>query len=398
MPRCLWSGRIQKTAAQKFKIYTIQQSPNIAILAPYNVYPPRTGGKKFIASFYEYLAKIYPVSFISVPENEIPDALSNSYYGVLGTSKLRYGNPLLFFKLRKIIRQNKITDLIIVHPYYGWLAWLLKKSTGVKLYLLSHNIESVRFKSMGKWWWRMLWFYEKNTHKIIDHNFFVTQEDLDFAVNNYRLDIAKCDVITYGIDWEESPSRQEKEDAALLIRQQYNFKEEEKILLFNGTLDYKPNIEALDYILKEINPLLLKNKHYQYKIIICGKGLPAAYNELKDYSNLNIIFAGFVDDINLFFKGSDVFLNPVITGGGIKTKLVEALGNNLTSISCKSGAYGVPAEIAGSKLTVVDDFNWVSFANAVFNADVQATIPGSFFNHFYWANIAAKAGRIISVN
>jgi glycosyltransferase involved in cell wall biosynthesis len=362
------------------------------------VYPARTGGKKFIANFYEYLAKIYPVSFISVPENAMPEESTNSFYGVLGTTKLRYGNFLLFFKLRKILRKNKITDLIIVHPYYGWLAWLLKKNTGVKLSLLSHNIEAVRFKSMGKWWWKMLWFYEKNTHKIIDHNFFVTQEDLDFAVNNYRLDAAKCDVITYGIDWEQSPSIQKKKDAALILRQQYNIKEEEKVLLFNGTLDYKPNIEAINYILEEINPLFLKNKDYHYKIIICGKGLPAAYNELKNYSNVNIIFAGFVDDINLFFKGADIFLNPLITGGGIKTKLVEALGNNLTSISCKSGAFGIPSEIAGSKLTVVNDFDWVAFADAVFAAEVHASIPASFFNHFYWANIAAKAGRIISGN
>ena len=326
----------------------------------------------------------------------MPEVLYNTFYGVLGTSKLRYCNPLLFFKLRKIIRQNKITDLIIVHPYYGWLALILKKSTGVKLSLLSHNIEAVRFKSMGKWWWKMLWFYEKNTHKIIDHNFFVTQEDLDFAVNNYCLDAAKCNVITYGIDWQITPTQQEKVAAALLIRGQYNIKEEEKVLLFNGTLDYKPNIEAINYILTEINPLLLKNKQYHYKIIVCGNRLPASYNELKGYRNLNIIFAGFVDDINIFFKGADVFLNPVITGGGIKTKLVEALGNSLTSISCKSGAYGIPAEIAGNKLTVVDDFDWASFADAVFAADVQANIPASFFNHFYWGNIAAKAARIIS--
>lgn len=366
------------------------------MLAPYNVFPARTGGKKFIANFYEYLAKIYPVSFVSVPDNKMPDQLNSSFYGVLGTSKLRYGNLLLFFKLKQIIKQNKITDLIIVHPYYGWLALLLKKSTGIKLSLLSHNIEAVRFKSMGKWWWKMLWIYEKNTHKIIDHNFFVTQEDLDFAVNNFNLDAAKCDVITYGIDWEQTPTDIEKKEAADKIREKYNINLTDKILLFNGTLDYKPNIEAIEYLIKNINPLLLENKDFRYKIIICGKGLPTSYNELRSYSSQNIIYAGFVDDINMFFKGADIFLNPVITGGGIKTKLVEALGNNLTSISCTSGAYGIPEEIAKNKLIVVNDFNWVCFAQAVFNADIQAIIPSSFFNYFYWGNIAAKAAKIFS--
>ena len=328
----------------------------------------------------------------------MPESLNNSFFGILGSSKLRYANPLLFFKIRQIIKQNKITDLIIVHPYYGWLAWLLKKSTGIKLSLLSHNIEAVRFKSMGKWWWKMLWFYEKNTHKIIDHNFFVTQEDLDFAVKNYYLDAAKCDVITYGIEWEQSPTQIEKQHAREQIREQYEIGSNYKILLFNGTLDYKPNIEAVEYIIKNINPILLKKTGFLYKIIICGKGLPAIYNDLKDFKNQNIIYAGFVDDINVFFKGADIFLNPVITGGGIKTKLVEALGNNLTSISCRSGAFGIPANVADGKLTVVDDFDWNSFSDAIFSAKVEENISSTFFNHFYWGNIAAKAANIISGN
>ncbi len=328
----------------------------------------------------------------------MPEGFSNSFYGILGSSKLRYGNPLLFFKVRQIIKQNKITDLIIVHPYYGWLAWLLKKSTGVRLSLLSHNIEAVRFKSMGKWWWKMLWFYEKNTHKIIDHNFFVTQEDLDFAVNNYNLDTSKCDVITYGIEREQSPTQLEKKVAAEKIRQAYNIEGSCKILLFNGTLDYKPNIEAVEYIIKNINPILLKNKEFFYKIIICGKGLPKTFNGLDDFKNQNIIFTGFVEDINLFFKGADIFINPVITGGGIKTKLVEALGNNLTSVSCRSGAFGIPPNVAEGKLTVVDNFDWEAFADAIFSATMETNISTSFFNHFYWGNIASKAANIIAGN
>ena len=326
------------------------------------------------------------------------EGFADSFYGVLGSSKLRYGNPLLFFKVRQIIKQKKITDLIIVHPYYGWLAWLLKKSTGVKLSLLSHNIEAVRFKSMGKYWWKMLWFYEKNTHKIIDHNFFVTQEDLVFAVKNYCLDATKCDVITYGIEWEQTPTQIEKKQAADKIRQEYNIEENTKILLFNGTLDYKPNIEAVEYIIQNINPILLNNENFLYKIIICGKGLPSALNDLKNFKDKNIIYAGFVEDINLFFKGADIFLNPVITGGGIKTKLVEALGNNLTSVSCRSGAFGIPTNVAEGKLTVVADFDWEAFSDAVFSATIEANISTSFFNHFYWGNIAAKAANIIAGN
>ena len=373
----------------------MNKNTKIALLAPYNVYPPQTGGKKFIALFYEYLAKILPVEFISVPENDMPPRLQESFHGILGRKKLRYANPFLFFRLKKIIKEKGITDLIIVHPYFGWLAWLLKKSTGVQLSLLSHNIESVRFKTMGKWWWRGLWQYEKNVHRIIDHNFFVTEEDMAFAIKNYLLVPDKCHVITYGIEWQEQPSGEDKRQAAAFLRQKHNIKEEEKILFFNGSLNYLPNIEAVNFILEHINPALLETPGFLYKIIICGKGLPSAFGELKSYEKKNIIYAGFVDDINIYFRGSDLFLNPVISGGGIKTKLVEALGNGLSAVSSKTGAFGVSPEIAGSTLSVVNDHDWEAFVQAIINAQSDSETGPAFFNHFYWGNIAAKAADII---
>lgn len=369
---------------------------NIALLAPYNVYPPQTGGKKFIALFYEYLRKIQPVEFISVAKNDMPSYLQDSFHGILGDTKLRYINPLLFFSLKKLIRQKKITDLIIVHPYYGWLAWLLKKNTGTKISVLSHNIESMRFKSMGKSWWRLLWQYEKFTHRITDNNFFVTEEDRQFAIKQYKLSPAKCHVITYGTELSYAPSEQETSASAVRLRQLYGIADDEKILLFNGSLNYLPNTEAIDFILQHINPELMRATHYRYKIIICGKGLPSSYNELRDYADKNIIYAGFVDDIDLFFKGADVFLNPVICGGGIKTKLVEALANGLNAVSTATGAFGVPVETANEKLFIVKDYDWRGFAEAIKNAEKPSVTGAAFFNHFYWGNIAAKAAGIIN--
>src|SRR5687767_8429839 len=100
--------------------------------------------------------------------------------------------------------------------------------------------------------------------------------------------------------------------------------ENETIILFNGVLDYKPNLDALLVILEKINPFLLAHPSFKYKILICGKNLPDDLNELKAYKDKNILYAGFVNDIDAYFKGADLFLNPVQSGGGIKTKMVEA--------------------------------------------------------------------------
>ncbi len=119
-------------------------------------------------------------------------------------------------------------------------------------------------------------------------------------------------------------------------------------------------------------------------------------NELKQYADQNIIYAGFVDDISLYFKGADVFINPVTDGGGIKTKLVEALGYNLNAVSTINGATGVNEKICNGKLLLCGNIDWQSFAEKMQEAtQVNQSITHEFFDHFYWDNIALKAARII---
>ncbi|MEY2917347.1 MAG: hypothetical protein RIS73_1061 [Bacteroidota bacterium] len=140
---------------------------------------------------------------------------------------------------------------------------------------------------------------------------------------------------------------------------------------------------------------MLANKNFSYKIIICGSRLEASYNELKDYADKNIIYAGFVDDITLFYKAADMLINPVIDGGGIKTKLVEALGYNMNVVTTSSGAIGVPQSITGAKMKIVADNNWNNFTEAIVESQNKSVIPQAFFDHFYWGKIAEKAATIL---
>lgn len=354
------------------------------------------GGQKGIASFYGAFSKQLPVSLISVRDNEIPENLTAEFLPILSNSKTRYFNPFVFSTLKKIIKERQSTHLIIEHPYLGWLGILAKWFLKIKLVVHSHNIEALRFKSTGKWWWGLLWHYERFTHRQADVNFFISDEDKKFAIDKFKLKKEKCHTITYGFDFSASPSPEEKKIARDKLISTYQLPEQNKILLFNGTLDYQPNLDALKIILYKINPILKSTHGFEYTIIICGKNLPVELNELKDEEKNNIIYAGFVDDITVYFKGADIFINPVTDGGGIKTKLVEALGYNLSCISTLEGAIGVPEEITGNKLKIVDHKNWEEFASAIINANpLKGSIGTSFFNHFFWDKIAEKAANII---
>ena len=368
---------------------------NILSLVPYKFLPPDMGGQKGIAFFNRYLSKITNLLCVTTEENNNNHSEGYAIKNILSNSKLRYFNPFYFFTVSRIIREEKITHLIIEHPYYGWLGILLKWFCKVKLIVHSHNIESHRFKSMGRWWWGILWHYEKFTHKNANHSFFIQDDDRNYAIENFKLSPQDCTTITYGFELSHAPLAEDKILARELICKKHNIPVTEKILLFNGTLGYKPNLDALNNILEKINPLLSATENFKYKIIICGNKLPAAYKGLIGYKEVNIIYAGFVDDINLYFKGADIFINPVIEGGGIKTKVVEALGYNLSVISTRSGAIGIPEDITGQKLVIVDNNNWENFANHVLSVKTDAQIPADFFKHFYWGFIAEKALQAI---
>lgn len=366
---------------------------NIAVIAPYRVFPARMGGQKCIALLHKYLKNLHPLFFITTPDNDENAANGIACHFLLRKSRLRYIDISGFFRIRKFIREKKITHLILEHPYLGWLGLLLRWSTGVRLIIHSHNIEALRFRSTGKWWWGILWNYERWIHRAADLNFFITEEDLEYALKKYKLQKQKCTLITYGIEKPgpvSSASRQSARDS--LIRK-HGIPAENKIILFNGTLDYMPNRAAVEVIISEIMPFLSGQQTIKYTVIICGKNLPPKFNELKDQPHM--IYAGFVEDIDTYFMGSDLFINPVMEGGGIKTKLVEALAYGLQCVSTADGAIGIPSSLCGDKLRIVANNDWQRFNTEMIRAATTKNeeLPSSFFNHFYWGHIAEKASE-----
>jgi glycosyltransferase involved in cell wall biosynthesis len=367
---------------------------NVLSIVPYKIFPAKFGGQKGIANFNEYFSRhqnLYCITVKGNPANAAPYTIINK----LSDSRLRYINIYYFFLLKKLIRQYHISHIILEHPYYGWLAVLLKKFCHVKLIVHSHNIEAERFRTTGKSWWKILWRYEKYIHSHADFTFCITEKDRQYFIDKYKLLKARTAVITFGISWDKLPSSQERIYANKQLKLKYNLSDNTILYLFNGALEYYPNLQAVNNIVEKINPLFIRN-NLNYKIIICGKNLPAEMNELKQYAEANIIYAGFVEDINIYFKGVDVFINPVTDGGGIKTKLVEALGYNLNAVSTINGAIGIDQNICNGKLLIAENDDWLGFSERMKEAVLlQKSITDEFFNQFYWDNIAKKAAKIV---
>lgn len=254
-----------------------------------------------------------------------------------------------------------------------------------------HNIEGHRFRDMQKFWWWIYLKYEKWVCQKADHLWFTASTDYHFAMNEWKVDASKCNTLFYGIENKEIPGVLEREVCRKSILQKHALNEHTKLFLFNGTLDYIPNTDALRIIVHEILPRLSK-RQLSFKIFICGNRITDEWQvELEQYPE--IIFEGFVSDIATYYKGCDCFINPVTLGSGLKTKLVEALANNIDIISVESSTLAIDSSYSDKKIVLIEDYNWDAFAEAMChqpNAS-QLNTPQAFFDAFNWEQIIQKA-------
>lgn len=363
-------------------------------IVPYPYLPYFSGGQKLIAHFNHYLGEQCVLHVAGTEDNDAAQATTYNFHPLLKKSRFRYAGIGAFFRIKKLIKQEKINTVIIEHPYLGWLGVLLKTSCNIKLIVHTHNIEYDRFRTLGKSWWPILKVYEKFVLQRADTVFCITDDDRQWMISQLHLQPQKCMTVPYGIVQEAMPA--DKSESKKTVCAAHDLDPSLPLLLFNGLLDYKPNLDALMAILEEINPLLQQNG-LSYNILITGKRLPAELNELKAWNKQHVHYAGFVSDIDLYFKAADVFLNPVQSGGGVKTKMIEAIACGTTVVSTKTGATGIELSVTGTKLSVAADNDWPSFAEQVKTHCKAATAtPSAYYNYYNWKQITLQVTKYFS--
>jgi glycosyltransferase involved in cell wall biosynthesis len=111
--------------------------------------------------------------------------------------------------------------------------------------------------------------------------------------------------------------------------------------VFTGGLTYQPNLDALRAYIEKLLPAFaqLGIEPPQLSIIgLCPESLKAGL------AHPTIRFLGYVPDINEELRRHQVFLAPIVSGSGIKTKVLEAMACGLPVIALPDGVSGISAE------------------------------------------------------
>jgi polysaccharide biosynthesis protein PslH len=360
----------------------------------YKVLPAKYGGQKGIALFNKYLAREMELVCLCSKNNEQPGSLNYKLIPELPTGKTQFINPFCWYKIINTVKKEKITHLILEHPYYGIAGWLAKKMCGIKLIVHSHNIEALRFKETGNRWWRLLAVYEKWVHRRANLNLFKTEEELNYAAAHFGLDKEKCHVTLYGIDPEEK--RPDRDTARSIIAGRHNIVPPEKILLFAGTLDYKPNGAAVERIYKEIATGLAA-KNFQGKIIICGRNKLPSLQYLNNLSHPMVINTGEVEDIENYFAAADIFINPVLTGGGVQTKVIDALSYGCNVVCFENMTTAIVISLAAERIFICKNNSRDEFVFQVTGiSKISNNGFSDFIDYFNFQKIAGAVSKRIS--
>ncbi|MEE8369978.1 MAG: glycosyltransferase family 4 protein, partial [Dehalococcoidia bacterium] len=128
-------------------------------------------------------------------------------------------------------------------------------------------------------------------------------------------------------------------DPALLERPPLSFAAAEPALLYFGTLSWQPNIEGLEYLMRDVFPLL-RQRLPELRLVIAGKGAPSHLQRLA-HRTAGVEFLGPQADAEPLYQQSRVFIEATHTGGGTRLKLLNALARGLPVVASPQGAEGL---------------------------------------------------------
>ena len=121
-------------------------------------------------------------------------------------------------------------------------------------------------------------------------------------------------------------------------------------LLFVGGEGHTPNLLGLTWFLDEIYTSNMKE--IRYPVWIIGDWSENVKNKYSMYSQ--VVFCGVVDSVEPYFEHS-IFVNPILTGAGLRTKVIHAMVNKVPVLTTRFGAEGCFSENEDKHIGLFED-------------------------------------------
>ncbi len=349
----------------------------ILILANKLPYPPRDGGSiatlNMITGLHEAGNQITCLALNTnkhpFPVKKIPRELGEAirFIGVDCNSAIRplrlLGN-LLFSRepyiaqrfnikafrtaLTKLLQEEAFDIIQMEGPYPGLYLDLIKRKSDARISLRAHNVEHLI--------WERKALHEKSPLK----RSYLT--NMAKRLKRYELEVAqRSDALIPISEWDASYFREHGlQKPSLTIPAGLNLENYHQTelpdgpsIFFIGALDWLPNQEGLSWFLNNVFDRLLSELPV-LRFHVAGRNAPAHFE--RKLKHPNISYHGEVEDALSFIQSYRVMVVPLLTGSGIRVKILEGMALGRPVVTTTMGIEGIPA-INRKNVVVVDDPN-----------------------------------------
>ncbi len=192
--------------------------------------------------------------------------------------------------------------------------------------------------------WRRLTQFERSVCQKVDRVIAVSEADAEAF--HQLAPGAAVDVVPNGIFADEYARTSQQLDLGSAA------------LLFTGTMNYRPNVDAVvwfaDRILGEI-----RKAAPEARLFVVGNKPHGRLDSIRQRADVEV--TGFVQDVLPFLHSAAVYVAPLRMGSGTRLKLLQAMAAGCAIVSTHIGAQGLNA-MPGQEIILADDAT--SFAQA----------------------------------
>ena len=268
----------------------------------------------------------------------LANVFSRHPYSVWKHYTKRYEN-----RLRELLRDDQFD---LVHCECTVYARFLGAVERLPKLIMAHNVES-----------QILFRRAQQSRTIVERVFFGLQARRMEAFEREVLRQADWVTLVTGLDAEQvrawgvqrTSVVENGVDVDQFVPLEGNCDRDE--ILFLAALDWYPNLDALDYLLKDIFPLV-RQASPRARLRIVGRRPPAGLKE-RIARCPGVELVGEVADVRPFLTRAAVVAVPLRIGGGSRIKILEALAMGKAVVSTSIGAEGL-AVTDGMHLLLAD--------------------------------------------
>ncbi len=307
-----------------------------------------------IQNAFHDLAEVYTADIDT--SIRIKDALLN-FFGKSSYNVDRFYSKSAEEKLIQILQSQSFDvvqfETLFVCPYID----TVRKYSNAKLVYRAHNVESqiwyrLAQSSSGikKWYLNFLAKrieqYESKALEHVDLILPITNIDQKYFQKTYSE--IPSQVLPVALDLKSFQEEQ--------LSDKIEF--ESNSIFHIGSLDWRPNVDAVEWLIQEVFPLV-QQKNQNCQLYIAGKNTPT---HLYKFTTQNIHILGEVQHAKDFMLSKNIMLVPLLSGGGMRVKIIEGMALGKVIITTSIGAEGIPCEHM-KNIIIADDAK--SFANAI---------------------------------